>query len=227
MHPLSGSLGSIPAWGSKIPQVLRFSPPPKKKVLCPQNLLISPNPPSWPPELCLDSYNSFLIAYKATALKPLHLNLNTVAKWLFKTVRLSHPLLNNSDIASGSEERYTNFTESLMTVQSPPCHPPTLWLSSLTAAVPSPLRHSGCSAASGTLHLLPPCPGLCPRWSRAHSLSSFMSLLNQHFLSEALSTNPLHTPQPSPALSHGIYRDLTYKISRLFFILSLPTNRQN
>ena len=27
------------------------------------------------------------------------------------------------------------------------------------------------------------------------SLSSFMSLLNQHFLSEALSTNPLHTPQ--------------------------------
>ena len=39
--------------------------------------------------------------------------------------------------------------------------------------------------------------------------------------------NPLHTPQPFPALFHGIYHDLTYKISSLLFILSLPTNRQN
>lgn len=54
-----------------------------------------------------------------------------------------------------------------------------------------------------------------------------MSSLKQHFLSEALSTQPLHTPQPFPALSHGIYRDMTYKISSLFFNLSLPTNRQN
>ena len=162
----TGSLGSIPAWGSKIlrSQILWCSPVPSKKCCALRICWFLPTHHRDSQRLCLDSYNSFLITYKANALKPLHLNLNTVAKWLFKTGRLSHPLLNNSnDIASGSENSYTSFTESPMPVQNPPSHLPTPWLSSLPEPAPSPLRHSGHSAASGPLHQLPPCPGLCPR----------------------------------------------------------------
>lgn len=228
MHPLSGSLGSIPAWGSKIPQVLWFSlHPPQKRCCALRICLFLPIHHCDPQRLCLDSYNSFLIAYKATALKPLHLNLNTVAKWLFKTVRLSHPLLNNFDIATGSEKSYTNFTDSLMTIQSPPCHLPTPWLSSLTAVAPSPLCTLGAALPRGL------CTCCChvqgsSRDGHGLTLSPLSCLCSTSIFSVRLSPpNALHTPQPFPALSHGIYRDLTYKISRLFFILSLPTNRQN
>lgn len=170
----TGSLGSTPAWGSKIlrSQILRCSPVPPKKCCALRICCFLQTHHRDPQRLCLDAHNSFLITYKATSLKPLHLNLNPVAKWLFKTVTLSHPLLSNSnDIASGSEKSYTNFTESPMTVQNPPSHLPTPWLSSLPAPAPSPLRHSRHSAALGPLHLVPLRPGLCPR-TATDSLSS-------------------------------------------------------
>lgn len=55
VHPLSGSLGSTPAWGSKIPQVWRFSLPHKKGAVpsesadFSQSIIMTPRGFAWIP----------------------------------------------------------------------------------------------------------------------------------------------------------------------------------